>query len=190
MIDIQLIKALDSKYSTLLNKYGLSNPLRKAHFWGQIWHESKCCPISENLNYSSEGLGKNFPKYFPTKDLANNYAHKPKNIASRVYGGRMGNGSEATLDGYKYRGRGFIQITGKDNYSALTHATGIDFLDHPDLLLEEANALLSALWFWSKINGNKLADNDAVKTITLSINGGTIGLFDRMDNVNKLKEVF
>jgi putative chitinase len=189
-MDIDIVKALDTKYSTLLSKYGLSNPLRKAHFWGQVYHESKCRPISENLNYSAEGLGGTFHKYFPTKELANSYARKPERIANRVYGGRMGNGIEATGDGWKYKGRGFIQITGKDNYKALTTATGIDFLSSPDLLLEEPNALLSALWFWSKINGNKLADNDAVKTITLLINGGSIGLFDRMDNVKKLKEVF
>ncbi len=190
MIDSSLILSLDIKYRTLLNKYGVNSPLRKSHFWAQVYHESRCRPVSENLNYSAEGLAKTFTKYFPSVERANYYARKPESIASRVYGDRMGNGNEATKEGWKYRGRGFIQITGKDNYKALSLATDLDCLNNPDLLLEEPNALLSALWFWSKINGNKLADNDAVKTISISINGGTIGLFDRIDNVKKLKEVF
>ena len=189
-MDIEIVRALDSKYSTLLSKYGLSNPLRKAHFWGQIYHESKCRPISENLNYSADGLSKTFTKYFPSIERANLYARKPEAIASRVYANRMGNGNEAKKEGWKYRGRGFIQITGKENYKALSKDTGIDFISNPNELLNEPNALLSALWFWSKAGLNKYADTDSTKTITLRINGGTIGLYDRIDNVKKLKEVF
>jgi putative chitinase len=189
-MDIKLIESLDAKYHTLLDNYEVDTPLRKAQFWGQVWHESKCRPISENLNYSSEGLGRTFSKYFPTKEIANAYARKPEKIANRVYGGRMGNGPESTGDGWKFKGKGFIQVTGKDNYTALSKDTGIDFLKNPDLLLEEPNALLSALWFWSKHNLNKYADKDDCKTISKLINGGTIGLYDRLDNVKKLKEVF
>ena len=189
-MEAHVILSLDIKYRTLLNKYGLTNPLRKAHFWAQIYHESKCKPVSENLNYSADGLGKIFFKYFPTKELANNYARKPERIANRVYGGRMGNRIEATGDGWKYRGRGFIQITGKDNYMKLSTDTGIDFLNNPDLLLEEPNALLSALWFWNERGLNKFADIDDCQIITKKINGGTIGYYDRLANVKALKEVF
>jgi len=188
--NIELVLSLDRKYNTLLNKYGLTNPLRKAHFWAQVFHESKCRPISENLNYSAEGLGKTFPKYFPTKELANICAKKPEAIANIVYAKRMGNGDAKSGDGFAYRGRGFIQITGKENYKALSKDTGIDFVSNPNELLNEPNALLSALWFWSKAGLNKYADTDSTKTITLRINGGTIGLYDRIDNVKKLKEVF
>lgn len=190
LMDIKLIKSLDTKYHSVLDKYGINTPLRKAHFWGQIAHESGAKPIQENLNYSSEGLAKTFKKYFPTKELANSYARKKEAIANRVYGGRMGNGAESTGDGWKYRGRGFIQITGKENYTSLTKDTGTDYLINPDLLLNEPDALISALWFWNKRNLSKYADKDDVVTITKLINGGVIGLAERQDNVKKLKGEF
>ena len=189
-MDIKLIKSLDTKYHSILDKYGINTPLRKAHFWGQVAHESGCKPIQENLNYSAEGLSKTFKKYFPTKELANTYAHKKIQIANKVYSNRMGNGNEASGDGWKYSGKGMIQITGKDNYTAFSKDSGIDALNHPELLLEEANALISALWFWNKRGLSKYADKDDVLTITKLINGGTIGLADRKDNVSKLKDVF
>ena len=190
LMDIKLIKSLDTKYHSVLDKYGINTPLRKAHFWGQIAHESGAKPIQENLNYSSEGLAKTFKKYFPTKELANSYARKKEAIANRVYGGRMGNGAESTGDGWKYSGKGMIQITGKDNYTAFSKDSGIDALNHPELLLEEANALISALWFWNKRGLSKYADKDDVLTITKLINGGVIGLAERQDNVKKLKGEF
>lgn len=189
-MDSSLIKTLDKKYRTLLEKYGINTPLRKAHFWGQLVHESNCQPIQENLNYSPEGLSKTFPKYFPTTILANTYAHNKVAIANRVYGNRMGNGDEKSGDGWRYSGKGFIQITGKDNYKSLSTDTGIDFLNHPELLLEEVNALLSALWFFKKRNLNKYADKDDIITITKLINGGTIGLAERKANVEALKQIF
>lgn len=189
-MDITLITKLDIKYRTLLNKYGINTPLRKAHFWGQIYHESKCKPIQENLNYTAKRLTEVFHKYFPTLEEAAKYYGKPQKIANRVYGNRMGNGDENTGEGWKFSGKGFIQVTGKNNYTKLSSATGIDFVSHPELLLEEANALISALWYWESIKGNKFADKDDVRTITKLINGGTIGLSDRQSNVEALKKVF
>jgi len=189
-MDIELIKSLDAKYKTILEKYGINTNLRKSHFWGQLYHESKCKPISENLNYSAEGLGKIFSKYFPTKEIANSYARKPELIANKVYANRMGNGSESSRDGFSYRGRGFIQITGKENYKALSKDTGIDFVSNPNELLNEPNALLSALWFWKKINANVYADANNCERITKLINGGVNGLEDRKSNVQSLLQIF
>jgi len=189
-MNIKLIKSLDAKYHTVLDKYGVNTPLRKANFWGQIQHESGCKAISENLNYSSEGLGRTFKKYFPTVELANAYARSPQLIADRVYANRMGNGNESSGDGWRYSGRGFIQITGKDNYTALSRDTGTDYLSKPELLLNEADALISALWFWKRIGGNRMADKNDVKSITRAINGGYNGLEEREHNVKTLKNVF
>lgn len=186
---IELIKLLDKKYNSILNKYGVNTHLRRAHFWGQIQHESGCKAIAENLNYSATGLVKTFPKYFNV-GLSKEYERKPDKIANLVYANRMGNGDEKSGDGYKYRGRGFVQITGKDNYNQLSKDTGIDFVSNPDLLLEEANALISALWFWNKRGLSKYADKDDVVSITKLINGGLNGLEDRKENVEELKKMF
>lgn len=188
--DIEHILELCSKYKTLLNNYGINTPLRKVHLFAQLQHESGCEAIQENLNYSAEGLGKTFKKYFPTKELANAYARKPQQIANRVYANRMGNGDEKSGEGYKYKGRGFLQITGKDNYKQLSKDTGIDFVNHPELLLEEVNGLISALWFYKKHDLNSYADKDDVKTISKIINGGAVGLENRVENVKILKTIF
>lgn len=188
-MDIKLILSLDKRYNTLLQRYGITTTLRKANFWGQIYHESKCKPIQENLNYSVDGLLRTFKKYFPTKSLAEAYARKPVAIASKVYANRMGNGDEKSMDGWKYSGKGFIQITGKENYKKLSESTSIDFLNHPELLLEEANSLIAALWYWKRIKGNEFADKNDTKTITYLINGGFIGLEDRVKNVEALKQI-
>jgi putative chitinase len=176
---------LQEKYKTLFKQYGLTTRLRIAHFMAQIEHESGLKPISENLNYGSKRLREVFKKYFTTIELANKYQNRPEAIANRVYANRMGNGDEESGEGWKYRGRGFIQITGKENYFRLANDTDIDFLHNPDLLLEEANAMVSALWFW-KIKGlNKFADLDDVLTITKRINGGTNGLEHRKKLLEK-----
>lgn len=177
---------LQEKYKTLFQNYGITTPLREAHFMAQIDHESGLKPISENLNYSQAGLLKIFGKYF-NPITALEYQRQPIKIANRVYANRMGNGNEASGEGWKYRGRGFIQITGKENYHRLSNDTDIDFLHNPDLLLEEANAMISALWFW-KIKGlNKFADLDDILTITKRINGGTNGLAHRKELLAKYK---
>jgi putative chitinase len=178
------------KYKKLLNSYGLVTPLRLAHFFAQIDHESGLKPISENLNYSASGLGTTFRKYFPNTALCNLYARKPQAIANKVYANRMGNGDEKSGDGWRYRGRGFIQITGKNNYQLLSKDTGINFITDPDILLTEVNSMLSALWFWNKNNLNSFADKDNINMVTEKINGGTNGLSHRKELLEKYKEMF
>lgn len=167
---------LYEKYKKLFDKYEINTPLRIAHFLTQLSHESGLKPISENLNYSSERLRQIFPKYFISKSDADRYARQPERIANRVYANRMGNGNEASGEGWKYRGRGFIQITGKINYFQLANDTDLDCLKNPDVLLEEANAMISALWFWNLRKLNDLADKDDLVGIRKKVNGGTIGL--------------
>lgn len=189
---------LSNKYTTLLNRNGINTPLRKAHFFAQIDHESGLKPISENLNYSTEGLLKNFHKYFRIKEAARSYARNPQMIANKVYSNRMGNGSEASGDGWKYRGRGFIQITGKNNYRLLSAKTGVEYINNPDLLLNEADAMISALWYWNTSNLNKHADNDDLDAISDLINlgretekyGDANGFIDRKQKLAYYKTVF
>ena len=175
---------LQTKYKTLFEKYGLTTKLRIAHFMAQIEHESGLKPIAENLNYSASGLIRVFRKYFSDVE-AINFANQPEKIANRVYANRMGNGNEASGEGWKYRGRGFIQITGKINYFQLANDTDLDCLKNPDLLLQEANAMISALWFWNKAGLNKLADKNDIKGITRKINGGYNGLEHRTELLKK-----
>ena len=165
-------------------KFGINTPLRLAHFLAQCGHESAGFKATqENLNYSAKGLMGIFKKYFPTEALAKQYERNPQKIASKVYGGRMGNGVEATGEGYKFRGRGYIQLTGKDNYTAFGKSIGEDIVSNPDVVSGKY-ALLSAAWFWSNNGLNKLADGGSadtvVTTITKRVNGGTIGLPDRI----------
>lgn len=181
---------LHLKYKSLLSSYGIDSPLRLSHFFAQLDHESGLKPISENLSYSAQRLCQVFPKYFERIEIAKLYEKKPALIGSRIYANRMGNGSEQSGDGYRYRGRGFIQITGKDNYLKLSQDTGINFVLNPDLLLEEANSMLSALWYWKNINGNKWADKDDIKTITKLINGGYNGMQHRKELLIKYKSYF
>ena len=166
------------------SKFGINTPLRLAHFLAQCGHESGGFRATqENLNYSAKGLMGIFRKYFPNASLAAQYERKPAKIAARVYGGRMGNGNEASGEGYKFRGRGYIQLTGKENYTAFGKAIGEDILSNPDVVSSKY-ALLSAAWFFTKNGLHKMADSgasDAVVTqITKRVNGGTIGLADRI----------
>jgi len=165
-------------------KFGINTPLRLAHFLAQCGHESGGFrAVQENLNYSAKGLNGIFRKYFPTEASAAAYARNPAKIAAKVYGGRMGNGAEATGEGYKFRGRGYIQLTGKDNYRAFGNAINEDMTATPDKVATHY-PLLSAAWFFSKNGLHKIADegsSDAVVTkITKRVNGGTIGLPDRI----------
>ena len=165
-------------------KFGLNTPLRLAHFLAQCGHESGGFRVvNENLNYSAKGLMGIFKKYFPTAALAEQYQRKPEMIASKVYGGRMGNGPESTKEGFKFRGRGYIQLTGKDNYTAFGKAINEDILSNPDKVATHY-PLLSAAWFFTKNGLHRMADegaSDAVVTkITKRVNGGTIGLADRI----------
>jgi putative chitinase len=165
-------------------KFGIDTPLRLAHFLAQCGHESGGFKATqENLNYSASGLKGIFSKYFKEAGLAEQYQRNPQKIASRVYGGRMGNGPESTGDGFKFRGRGYIQLTGKDNYTAFGRAINEDMTANPDKVATHY-ALLSAAWFFTKNGLHKMADGgatDAVVTqITKRVNGGTIGLPDRI----------
>jgi putative chitinase len=168
----------------VMSKFEINTPLRLAHFLAQCGHESGGFRLTkENLNYSAKGLMGIFKKYFPTEALAKQYERKPEKIANKVYGGRMGNGAEATGDGAKYCGRGYIQLTGKDNYTAFGKSINEDIAANPTVVAEKY-ALLSAAWFFNKNGLHKLADGgatDAVVTqITKRVNGGTIGLPDRI----------
>lgn len=170
-------------------KFGINTPLRLAHFLAQCSHESgHFTATQENLNYSAKGLRGIFKKYFPTDALAADYARNPKKIASRVYGNRMGNGSEASGEGYTYRGRGYIQLTGKDNYALFGDAIGEDLVSDPGRVATEF-PLLSAAWFFRKNGIEKIADtgfnNEAVAKVTKRVNGGTNGLEDRINEFRK-----
>jgi len=168
----------------VMESFGVNTPLRLAHFLAQCGHESGGFRLTqENLNYSAKGLMGIFKKYFPTQALADAYARKPEKIANRVYGARMGNGPEASGEGFKFRGRGYIQLTGKSNYAAFDAAVPDDILANPDLVSTK-HALASAAWFWKKNGLNLIADTgsstEVVTKITKRVNGGTIGLADRI----------
>jgi putative chitinase len=166
------------------SKFGINTPLRVAHFLAQCGHESGGFRVTnENLNYSAKGLNGIFKKYFPTEAAAAAYARNPQKIANKVYSNRMGNGTEASGDGYKFRGRGYIQLTGRDNYTAFGKSIGVDIPSNPDSVAT-TYALASAAWFFSKNGLHKIADEGAsdvvVTKITKRVNGGTIGLPDRI----------
>jgi putative chitinase len=168
----------------VMEKFGVNTPLRLAHFLAQCGHESGGFRLTqENLNYSAKGLMGIFKKYFPTQALADAYARKPEKIANKVYGNRMGNGPETSGEGFKFRGRGYIQLTGKQNYTAFDLAVEDDILANPDLVSSK-HALASAAWFWKKNGLNLIADTgsstEVVTKITKRVNGGTIGLADRI----------
>jgi len=172
-------------------KYKINTPLRLAHFLAQCHHESAGFNVvEENLNYSAEGLRMTFKKYF-TPEQANEYAHNKVKIASRVYANRMGNGDEASQEGWLYRGRGYIQLTGKDNYSAFNDQLPEDILKNPDLVATQY-PMLSAAWFWDKNKINDAIDNDneaSICDVTKKVNGGLNGLKNRFDFFNHYYDI-
>ena len=169
-------------------KFNITTPLRLAHFLSQCGHESGGFRlVNENVNYSAAGLKGIFGKYFPG-NLSESYARQPQKIASRVYGGRMGNGAESTGDGYKFRGRGYIQLTGKDNYTRFGKFIGEDTVANPDLVATKYPLASAAFFFdsnklWSICD--KGSDNATVTAVTKRVNGGTIGLADRIKHFNE-----
>ena len=180
--------AVIAQIPTVMEKFQINTPLRLAHFLAQCGHESgNFRAVQENLNYSADGLKRIFPKYFPG-NLAESYARNPEKIASKVYGGRMGNGDESTKEGFKFRGRGYIQLTGKANYTAFAKSIGEDTVANPDLVATKY-PLASAAWFFSKNGLNAIADKGAdsatVTAVTKRVNGGTIGLADRIKHFNE-----
>ena len=185
---------LDGWYDALSNvlpEYEIDSPQRVAAFIAQCTHESGGFKrLKENLNYKWESLRKVFPKYFPTDELAQEYAHKQEQIANRVYGGRMGNGDESSGDGFRYCGRGLIQLTGRNNYTKFAESIGMAVEEVPSLLETFEGAVKSACWFWKTNNLNQYADAGDILTMTKRINGGTIGLEDRIKHYNHALEVF
>ena len=172
----------------VVEKFEINTPLRLAHFLAQCGHESGGFKaVSENLNYGAAGLQSIFKKYF-TAESAKEYERKPEKIANIVYANRMGNGNQASGEGYKFRGRGAIQLTGKDNYTAFDKTVEDDILANPDLVATKY-PLLSAAWFWNKNGLNTIADTGAtdevVTKITKRVNGGVIGLPDRIKHFNE-----
>ena len=162
-------------------KFDISTPERQACFLGQCSHESGgFTALSENLNYSASSLCRVWPKRFPTVTDGQNYERNPQKIANKVYANRMGNGDEESGEGFAYRGRGLIQLTGKSNYEACGEAIGVDLVSNPDLVATPEYAALSAGWFWDKNHLNKFADANDMEGLTKKINGGTHGIEDRV----------
>jgi putative chitinase len=167
----------------LLEDYDINTPQRVASFLAQCAHESNNFVfIKENLNYRAASLVKTFAKYFPDDATAAAYAGRPEKIANRVYANRMGNGDEASGDGYRYCGRGLIQLTGRDNYTFFAGSLGIPVEEASDYLATFEGAAQSACWFWETNNLNRYADSGDIKGLTKAINGGYIGLEDRISH--------
>jgi putative chitinase len=170
--------------NAILPEYDINTPTRVAAFIAQCAHESGGFQfLQENLNYRAASLRKVFPKYFPTDALAEEYAARPNRqeaIANRIYANRMGNGDEASGDGFRYRGRGLIQLTGKNNYTIFAASIETPLEEIPGYLQTFEGAVQSACWFWDQNNLNREADAKDIKTMTRKINGGFIGLEDRI----------
>lgn len=190
---------LAKKYKTLLDKHEINTPLRLSHFFAQIHHESAgFIRLQENLNYSVEVLLKTFGRHRITEAQARQFGRTPKQkanqeaIANILYGGQWGKKNLGNIkpgDGFKYIGRGYKQVTGLSNYTQLSKDTGIDYVNNPQWLLREADAMLSACWFWQKNKCNNWADKDDVVGLTRVINGGRIGLAERQKLTNDYKKV-
>lgn len=185
---------LDHWYHALteiLPEYEINTPQRVAAFVAQCAHESGGFKaLKENLNYRAATLRKVFPKYFPTDEMANAYAGKQEMIANKVYANRMGNGPEESGDGFRYCGRGLIQLTGKDNYSWFAASLEMPVEEVPEYLATFEGAVQSACWFWETNNLNVQADAGDIKTMTKKINGGYIGLEDREKHYHHALHVF
>lgn len=183
--------------NSVCDRYEINTKNRIAAFLSQVAHESsRFSVLEENLNYKAQGLLNIFPKYF-TADGAKFYERNPQMIANKVYANRMGNGNEASGDGWKYRGRGLIQVTGKSNYKSCGNALGLLLVSSPDMLIEPEYACLSAGWYWDSCNVNKYADQGDIDGVSDMINrgrktaaiGDSIGYADRVDLYNKMLAV-
>ena len=183
--------ALAEPLNNAFIKFNIDTPRKQAAFLGQCGHECGNFRIlEENLNYKAATLMKLWPKRFPTLEIANQYAGNPKKIANNVYASRMGNRDESSGDGYRFRGRGCIQLTGYSNYFHAGQALGVDFVANPDLVSKPVYAILTAAWFWATHNCNALAEASDWVGLTKKINGGTIGLDDRVAHTTLALNVF
>ena len=181
-IGIEWVPALNDTFA----KFQIATVRQQASFIGQCSHECGNFKIlEENLNYRAATLMKLWPKRFPTQEIANSYEKNPKKIANMVYSSRMGNRDEASGDGYRFRGRGCIQLTGHSNYFHAGKACGVDFVMNPDLVATPQYAAMTAGWFWSTHNCNLLAENQDWIALTKKINGGVIGLDDRIKQTER-----
>jgi len=175
----------------LLPDYGIDTPERVAAFLAQCAHESgNFVFLKENLNYRAESLMRTWPRHFPTMDIATQYARQPERIANRAYANRMGNGDEASGDGWRYAGKGLIQLTGKNNYEAFAESIETPVEEIPAYLETFEGAVQSACWFWESNNLNQWADKGDILTLTKRINGGTSGLEDRVKHYNHALHIF
>jgi len=169
-------------------RYNINTTQRQASFIGQCQHESNNFrTLEENLHYSADGLMRTWPSRFPSRDVAEQFANNPEKIANKVYAGRMGNTEDG--DGWAYHGRGLIQLTGRDNYKNCGDALGLSLITNPELLAMPKGATLSAGWFWNKHGLNELADAQDYGQMTKRINGGTLGLDDRIAKITKAKQI-
>ena len=185
-IGIEWTPALNDTFA----KFNIATPRQQAAFIGQCSHEcNNFKTLEENLNYKAETLVKLWPSRFPTLEIANAYAHQPQKIANKVYASRMGNRDEASGDGYRFRGRGAIQLTGHDGYWHCGQAVNADLVASPDLVSTPKYAALSAGWFWSTHNLNALADAMNYEAVTRKINGGIFGLAERIALTQKAYQV-
>jgi putative chitinase len=192
MVNAEQLKQLhiDPKWVDPLNetfeRFSILTPRQQAAFLGQCGHEcGNFRVLEENLNYRAETLMKIWPRRFPTLEIANQYAKNPKKIANKVYADRMGNRDEASGDGYRFRGRGCIQLTGSANYFHAGKALGVDFIMEPDLVATPQYAALTAGFFWNTQKLNAIAESGNNLALTKKINGGTIGLNDRILHTNQ-----
>lgn len=171
--------------STILPEYNINTVPRVAAFLAQCAHESAgFTALRENLNYRAESLMRVWPKYFPNLSVAQKYAHNQQAIANRAYANRMGNGDETSGDGWKFCGRGLIQLTGRNNYTSFAESLEIDVDEASEYLGTFEGAVQSACWFWESNNLNALADKGDMVTLTIRINGGKLGLEDRIKHYN------
>lgn len=178
----QWVDALNETF----DRFGISTPRQQAAFIGQCGHECGQFKIlEENLNYRAATLMRLWPKRFPMQEIADKYAGNPQKIANMVYANRMGNRDEASGDGFRFRGRGCIQLTGHTNYYHAGQALGVDFVKQPDLVATPKYAALTAGWFWSTHDCNNLAEKADWTALTKKINGGVIGLADRIKHIDQ-----
>ena len=185
-IDAKWLEPLQATF----DKYEINTPKRQAAFIGQCQHESNNFrTLEENLHYSVKGLMSVWPSRFPNEQIASQFANNPEKIANKVYGGRADLGNTEDGDGWRFHGRGVIQLTGRSNYKVCGEALGQPFTEQPELLLEPHWACMSAGWFFNKKGLNALADNEDWTTITKRINGGTIGLEDRVNRIHKAMDI-
>lgn len=181
-IGLEWVPALNDTFA----RFNIATPRQQAAFIGQCGHEcGNFRVLEENLNYRAETLMKLWPRRFPTLEVANQYARNPKKIANMVYANRMGNRDEASGDGYRFRGRGCIQLTGHANYFHAGQALGVDLVMEPELVATPQYAALTAGWFWSTHDCNRLAEAGDWTGLTKKINGGTIGLADRVKHTKE-----